>query len=560
MNIQSLIDRPTELLKLINECLKPKQKEKQENGEVFTPMNLVNEMLDNLDKHYIKLHNKSIFSELNFKWFDPATGMSNFPVAVYMRLMIGLKDQIPDDLQRKKHIIENMLYMSELNKKNVFITKQIFNLNNEYNMKLYEGDTLELNIVKQWEIPFKSFDVVLGNPPYNKGGIRSHTGKQLGEKNETIWTKFIEKSFKEWLKPNGFLVFINPLSWLKKSHSLHDDMLEKHIVWMKLWDNSQSKTMINADIPISMYILHRITNINKNKTDITSVLKRRNLITSSSEYLNKDYSIPLAYHSIFNKLVNFIETKKLKLEYKTKTIKSTGTKMKIPLNYKVEDMWAVDTYTIKEGLMVKKASEEHPDKTKRKLIIANKASFTGAFIDEGKLNLTGNNKSYILGDNLELILKILKFKISDIISHYTKYHQDFLEKEVYTYIPDIRKLNIDNIEELEFYKLIGLTDEEIKLFKNTKELVSNNEDNSDSDTEEEIIIKPKKIVRKKKNIEVNNELIEVKPKKVLKKKLIIEPPDNDISVSNINILVKTPVKRKSVKKNIISSNDNNITI
>ena len=503
MNIQSLIDRPTELLKLINECLKPKQKEKQENGEVFTPMILVNEMLDNLDKHYMKLHNKSIFSEINFKWFDPATGMSNFPVAVYMRLMVGLKDQIPSESQRKKHIIENMLYMSELNKKNVFITKQIFNLNNEYNMKLYEGDTLELNIVKQWEIPFKSFDVVLGNPPYNKGGIWSHTKQMIGEKREVLWMDFITKSFNEWLKPNGFLVFINPLYWLKINNEIHNDMLEKHIVWMKLWDNSQSKSMINADIPISMYILHRITNINKNKTEITSVLKRRNLTTTSNEYLNKEYSIPLAYHSIFNKLANFIETKNLKLEYKTKTVKSTGTKMKIPLNYKVEDMWAVDTYTIKEGLMVKKASEEHPDKTKRKLIIANKASFAGAFIDEGKLNLTGCNKYYITGEKLDILLKMFNFKIINIITHFTKYTQDFLDKEAFKYIPDIRKLNIDNIEELEFYKLIGLTNEEIKLFNNTKELVCEDNSDNDDDAEEEIIVKPKKTV-KKKNAKDNN--------------------------------------------------------
>ena len=43
---------------------------------------------------------------------------------------------------------------------------------------------------------------------------------------------------------------------------------------------------------------------------------------------------------------------------------------------------------------------------KKKLIIANKASFNGAFIDDGKLSLTGCNKYYILGDNLELVLKL----------------------------------------------------------------------------------------------------------------------------------------------------------
>ena len=508
MSLQSLIDKPKELLELIDSCLKPKQKEKQENGEVFTPMCLVFEMLDNLDKHYIKEHGRSIFTEPSFKWFDPASGMGNFPVAVYLKLMEGLKTQIPNDEDRKKHIIENMLYMSELNKKNVFISHQIFNMNNQYKLNLYEGDTLELDIVSVWGLEHNSFDVILGNPPYNKGGIRSHTGKQLGEKNETIWTKFIEKSFAqgsaetafEWLKPDGFLVFINPLSWLKKSHSLHNEMLEKHIVWLKLWDNSQSKGMINADIPISLYILQNTLNTTNKKTEITSILKRRSLTTTSTEYLNPKYSIPLAFHSIFNKLVGFIETRNLQLEYKTKTIKSSGTKAKVPTEYSLEDMWAVDTYTIKEGLMVKKTTEQHPDANKRKLIISNKASFTGAFIDDGKLGLTGNHKFYILGDNLELVKKMLDFKIINIIGHYTKYGQDFLDNEAFKYLPDIRKLGITDITEDEFYKLIGLTRQEINQIKN-----------------------PSSIEVVEEEDEVENEVIEIEVKPKVKKLRIVKP-------------------------------------
>ena len=141
---------------------------------------------------------------------------------------------------------------------------------------------------------------------------------------------------------------------------------------------------------------------------------------------------------------------------------------KIPLKYKLEDMLAIDTYTIKDGLMVKKASEIHPDANKRKLIIANKASFNGAFIDDGKLSLTGNHKFYIIGDKLELIIKMLSYKIIDIIGHYTKYGQDFLDNEAFTYIPDIRKLNIEDIDEIQFYKLIGLTLDEINLFYDNK--------------------------------------------------------------------------------------------
>ena len=68
MGLKSLIDKPKELLKLINECLKPKDIEKKQFGEVFTPMNLVNEMLDKFPKE--------IWKNKNLKWLDPATGMA----------------------------------------------------------------------------------------------------------------------------------------------------------------------------------------------------------------------------------------------------------------------------------------------------------------------------------------------------------------------------------------------------------------------------------------------------------------------------------------------------
>ena len=464
LSLQNLIDKPKELLELIDSCLKPKQKEKQEHGEVFTPMVVVFELLDKLDSHYFAEHGRSIFSEKNFKWFDPASGMGNFPVAVYLRLMEGLAEQIPDVEERKKHIIENMLYMSELNKKNVFICHQIFNVNNQYRMNLYEGDTLELNVESEWSIAPNSFDVVLGNPPYNKGNIRAAQKDQSGMKSETIWNRFVDNTFKLWLKPDGYLVFINPLSWLKKSHALHNTFLEKRIIWLKLWDYIRSLSKINGKIPISLYVLQNSPNNNR-KTEIVSEIQSRRFYTTSSEYLNPKYSIPLAFHSIFNKLANFIESQNLQLEYKTKTVKSTGVKTKIPAEYTLDDMLAVDTFTIKDGVLVKPVTEHHPDANKRKLIISNKASFTGAFIDEGRLSLTGNHKFYILGENLELIEKMLRFKIMDIISHCCKYAQEYLENDAFHYIPDIRKLGLMDIGEDEFYTLIGLTPREIVQIK-----------------------------------------------------------------------------------------------
>lgn len=52
-----------------------------------------------------------------------------------------------------------------------------------------------------------------------------------------------------------------------------------------------------------------------------------------------------------------------------------------------------------------------------------------------------------MGKDLTLIEKLLGFTISSIISSYTKYRQNFLDKEALTYIPDIRKLGISDITE-----------------------------------------------------------------------------------------------------------------
>ena len=54
---------------------------------------------------------KDTWLNQNLKWFDPASGMGNFMIIVYLRLFESLKNKIPDNKQRKKHILENMLYL-----------------------------------------------------------------------------------------------------------------------------------------------------------------------------------------------------------------------------------------------------------------------------------------------------------------------------------------------------------------------------------------------------------------------------------------------------------------
>ena len=75
-------------------------------GEVFTPPELVNEMLDKLPK--------DLWLDKTKTWLDPACGNGNFLVEVKRRLMESLVDEIPDAQERERHILENQIHGVEI--------------------------------------------------------------------------------------------------------------------------------------------------------------------------------------------------------------------------------------------------------------------------------------------------------------------------------------------------------------------------------------------------------------------------------------------------------------
>jgi site-specific DNA-methyltransferase (adenine-specific) len=230
MSLKSLIDTPKELLELINDCLKPKDVEKKQFGEVFTPMNFINDnMLKDLEEYWLKKKGKNIWANKHLTWYDPAAGMGNYPIAIYYKLMDGLKDKIKDEKKRKKHIIEKQLYMGELNKKNCFVIKQIFDINDKYKLNLYEGDTLNIDLNKIFGID--KFDIIIGNPPYNKEVLIHNVSLP-------IYNEFIEY----YIDKCNLLSFIIPSKWFSGGKGL--DKFRKmminrtDIVFIKHLDNA----------------------------------------------------------------------------------------------------------------------------------------------------------------------------------------------------------------------------------------------------------------------------------------------------------------------------------
>ena len=185
----------------INNLLSEKVEKKQtkENGVVYTPLFLVNDMMDTLPYE--------VWTNPDLKWLDPSNGFGTFFSVIVERLMKGLEQWEPNEKLRYKHILENMLYACELQKEYAYKFKQIFDPENIYDINIYVGSYLEEGFDKHmkeiWGID--KWDCVIMNPPYQKL-------KEGNKKSQQLWDKFVIKTISQ-LAEGGYLVSVNPSGW-----------------------------------------------------------------------------------------------------------------------------------------------------------------------------------------------------------------------------------------------------------------------------------------------------------------------------------------------------------
>jgi SAM-dependent methyltransferase len=380
------IIEPDKLLEFIHGELKPKKKEKKENGEVFTPLSLVNEMLDKLDEAYTKENGKSIFTELTLKWLDPAVGIGNFPIIVYQRLMKGLK--MPEE-DRRKHILEQMIYSVELNPKNVFIYKKIF-CGDKYKLNIYEGNTLKMDMKKEFKLPpdFIGFDVVMGNPPFQE--------KVGSNKTEPLWNKFIKHAL-TILKPSGYLVYVHPSGWRNingKFKNIQRDILSRDLQYLEIHNEKDGLKTFSSSTRYDWYVLKNEI-IDTTKTIIKFQDGTTNIINVNGlEFIpNGEYETIMSMIAKPNEEnVNVIYSRSL-----------YGTDKKHMSRTKTDDYPCVYTVNSKSEITYYYSSKQHGHFGVPKLIWSNGGN-TGSYIDIGDYGLT--QFAYAIIDHPENLPKI----------------------------------------------------------------------------------------------------------------------------------------------------------
>ena len=208
-----------EVVNILTKNLVPKEFEKNVFGEVFTPIHFIEKMLDTLPA--------SLWKDKNKRWFDPACGIGNFPVVIYYRLMKSLDKVIIGEKARSKHIIEKMLFMNELNKKNVLLSRKVFSIiDKDAKINITNKNFLEYDVSI-------NYDIIVGNPPYNESRIKETSDQPL-------YSNFIVKA----IEMTDELLFVVPSRWFSGGKGLDDFrksmLLRKDIVSIHHIPNSRT--------------------------------------------------------------------------------------------------------------------------------------------------------------------------------------------------------------------------------------------------------------------------------------------------------------------------------
>jgi len=399
-------------------------------GEVRTSRDLIDGILDMIpDK---------VYSDPLLKWLDPCCGDGRFSVAIFSRLFTALEKVFPSPVQREKHILEQMLFMVEIN--------------DEHLTGLYRTFGKEANILNADFLSMSTcpFDVIVGNPPFNVAGsikVPTNTGDLKRGDGVAIWGCFVEKAITQ-LKEGGILGMITPSIWMKRDNKMHDVILKHRVERIRAMNSSETNAAFRgqAQTPTCYFTLTKVSE----EKSVKGYHRARLFDKALGSYVRFTYSLtppvslPVSGASVVLKLRPYVHTagcipvNKTNMPRKGTTFSHTRIQTHQHVNVRTCLLKRTQPVLKLEYSNTKCAFADTP-----KLILAHKM-YGFPFHDKTGIFGISNRDSYVITGKLPSQLKRLKTFLSTKFALYvfeaTRYRMRYLERYAFEFLPDVTRL------------------------------------------------------------------------------------------------------------------------
>ena len=391
-----------DIVTMLREYVKVGEVEKKKFGEVMTPLDLIKEMISKLPK--------SVWSNPNLKWLDPCNGAGPFSSMITFRLMKGLSNVIPDEEKRYKHIVENMIYVCELQPKNMFVYLCTMDTFDSYKLNVYCGSFLDggfdYHMKNVWGV--EKFDIILGNPPYQQK-------LEENRKTKPLWNIFVFKAL-TILNEDGFLNMIHPSGWRNIDgvfKNIQTEFKNRNLLFLKMHTVQDGEKVFGATTSFDFYVLQN--NQKYVNTEIVDTKGETNKIDISKLEIIPNFDI--------EKILKFFANDS---EEKVQVLYSRsiyGTDKKNMQNTNNDEFIYPCVYSVlKSGKFNLFYSNENKGQFGvKKIICGNGANPTFFTDDEGRYGLTQFSFGIVDDENFDLIVDILKSGKQSYITEATKF-------------------------------------------------------------------------------------------------------------------------------------------
>jgi hypothetical protein len=423
----------------------------------------------------------------------------------------------------------------------VLVCKQIFDINNELKLNIYEGDSLKVDYNKEFKI--KQFDIIIGNPPYQKENKKNNTAR--GGTNNNLYLEFINNAI-SLLKKNGYLLFIHPLNWRKIGSKIFTEFINRNIHYLKL--NYGGDLFENVSVKTDYYVLKNSNS--KNYKSIIEFINNKKTFTSNVILSNTLKFIPNIFNEHINSILNKINIYGKQYEC---IISSDCHKTRHHVQKGKTELFKYPLFNTSGNPFEYFSSKPHKNQYSKKIILSNSGKLS-PFYDEGILGTTQDSMYILVNSKKEgnIIINTINSELFTFLIQICQWGNFRNEASLFTYFkyPDLNIINnskLDNEFINIYYKLSKDEINFLKNFyhkKNIKNInnIKNDEIISDIQSNKIITVSKKKTSKLKIETKITNE-----DKEICEIEKNINNELNDFKVS----------KKKTSKPNIIINDDSN---